>query len=278
MLKNKIKHILAKVREKIWPSGFDGWLRIYPTLQCNLHCAYCVHSHNLPESMAGKYSLVPWQKWAEFINKTGKNVILTGGEPFLYPDLVKLVNAISSAIKVKIYSNFSADLQDYISNCKRPVVFFGTYHPVSGPVDKFIETINAIRAAGKFAGSIHMVGWDKQFDFVNKAKQEFARHNWYVYIDDDQYLQDESSCMKFRKKVSCTRRIYLIAPDGRRFLCVSKMLRQKDTLGNVLEAGLGADQATITCQDYGYCNPCDKMGETKITVFTNKGVTDHGSE
>jgi hypothetical protein len=262
----KVKHALAKIKEKIWSSGFDGWLRIYPTLRCNLKCAYCVHNHNLPESMADTYQLVSWQKWAEFINKTGKNVIFTGGEPFLYPDFVPLINAISPGIKVKIYSNFSADMQDYINNCRRQVIFFGTYHPVSGPVDKFIGTINALRAAGKFAGSIHMVGWAKQLDFVKQAKEKFERHQWYVYIDDDQYMQDASSCMKFRKKVRCMRRIYLVAPDGRRFLCISKMLRQKDDLGNVLETGLGNDQVTVECQDYGYCNPCDKLGETRITM------------
>ncbi|MDD5491394.1 MAG: radical SAM protein [bacterium] len=269
MFIRQIKHSLAKVREKIWPSGFDGWLRIYPTLRCNLNCAYCVHSHNLPESKADQYQSLSWQKWSEFINKTGKNVIFTGGEPFLYPDLVKLLNAISPQIKVKIYSNFSADMQDYIENCKRRVVFFGTYHPVSGPVDKFIGKINSIRAAGKFAGSIHMVGWTKQLDFVAKAKAEFNRHRWYVYIDDDQYLQDDSSSLKFRKKVHCTRRIYLIAPDGRKFLCVSKMLRQKDTLGNVLDAGLGEDRVTVECQDYGYCNPCDNLGETRIEILSS---------
>jgi hypothetical protein len=264
MLIKKVKHGLAKIKEKIWPSGFDGWLRIYPILQCNLNCTYCVHSHNLPESRADKYHLVSWQKWAEFINKTGKNVIFTGGEPFLYPDFVKLLNAISTSIKVKIYSNFGADMQDYIANCKRQVIFFGSYHPVSGPLKNFIGTINALRAAGKFSGSIHMVGWAKQLDFVIKAKEEFARHQWYAYIDDDQYLQDASSAMKFKKRVRCTRRIYLIAPDGRRFQCISKMLRQQDALGNVLESGVGSDQVTTECQDYGYCNPCDKLGETFI--------------
>lgn len=266
---HKIKHGLAKIKEKIWPSGFDGWLRIYPTLRCNLNCTYCVHSHNLPESLADTYQLVPWTKWAEFINKTGKNVIFTGGEPFLYPDMVKLLNAISPAIKVKIYSNFSADMQDYIKNCQHQVTFFGTYHPASGPVEKFIKTITALRAAGKFAGSIHMVGWTKQLEFVTRAKAEFTRQQWYVYIDDDQYLQDDSSCMKFKKMVTCTRRIYLIAPDGRRFICVSKMLRQQDALGNVLETGLGADQVSMVCQDYGYCNPCDKLGETRINLINN---------
>lgn len=264
----KVKHTLAKIKEKIWPSRFDGWLRIYPTLRCNLNCTYCVHSHNLPESKADTYQLVSWQKWAGFINKTGKDVIFTGGEPFLYPEFVKLLNAIDVGIKVKIYTNFSADMQDYIKNCQRQVIFFGSYHPVSGPVDKFIGTINDIRAAGKFNGSIHMVGWTKQFEFVTKAKEEFVRHKWFVYIDNDQYLQDDSSCMKFRKKVRCTRRIYLLAPDGRRFLCISKMLRQKNALENVLESGLGPDQVTVECQDYGYCNPCDKLGETKITMET----------
>ncbi len=264
---HKIKHGLAKIKEKVWPAGFDGWLRIYLTLRCNLDCPYCVHHHNLAGSRADQYELLPWQKWAEFINNTGKDVIFTGGEPFLYPDFVKLLNAISPGIKVKVYSNLSAEMDDYIKNCHRPVIFFGTYHPSSGPVDKFISKINALRAAGKFTGSIHMVGWGQQLDFVIKAKKEFARQEWYVYIDDDQYLTDDSSCMKYRKNVRCTRRIYLLAPDGRRFICVSKMLGQKDDLGNILTTGLGPDKVSVECQDYGFCNPCDQLGETRIKIM-----------
>ncbi|MDD5259381.1 MAG: radical SAM protein [bacterium] len=260
----KIKHYLAKIKENIWPGRFDGWIRIYPTLQCNLDCAYCIHSHNLADSKADEFQVVPWQRWAEFINQSGKNVIFTGGEPFLYPDFVKLLNAISADIKVKIYSNLSADMQDYIKNCRRPVIFFGTYHPAGGPVEKFIDTINALRAAGKFKGSIHMIGWTNQLEYITKAKEKFAQQRWYVYIDKDQYLQDDSSSMKFKKKARCTRRIYLLAPDGRRYLCISKMLRQKDALGNVLETGLGTEQVTMECQEYGYCNPCDRLGSTRI--------------
>ncbi len=267
MLINKVKHQLGRLRTHLLPVRFDGWLRIYLTLRCNLECPYCVHSHNLAESQAGAYNLVPWQEWAEFINRTGRNVIFTGGEPFLYPDLVKLLNAIKPEIKIKLYTNFGLDMREFIKEARRPVTFFGTYHPSSGPVRNFINTIDQLKAAGKFKGSIHMVGWSRQLDFVKQVQSQFAAAGWYVYIDNDQYLSAESSSLTFRRPAQCLRRIYLIAPDGRRFICVSKMLRQKDDLGNVLSKGLGPDLVTVQCAEYGCCNPCDNLGETKIVAL-----------
>jgi MoaA/NifB/PqqE/SkfB family radical SAM enzyme len=267
MLINKVKHQLGRMRDRLLPSRFDGWLRIYLTLECNLRCPYCVHNHNLAESKAGAYRLVPWQEWAEFINRTGRNVIFTGGEPFLYPDLVKLLNAINPGIKIKIYTNFGQDMRDFIAGIHRSVTFFGTYHPSGGPAQDFISTIDGLTAAGKFKGTIHMVGWEQQLDFVKKVKRQFADNGWFVYIDSDQYLTGAGSSLKFRKNVRCRKRIYLIAPDGRRFICVSKMLRQKDDLGNVLHDGLGPEKVCTLCPEYGYCNPCDSLGDTEIIEF-----------
>lgn len=267
MFIKKAKHGLAQLKKVILPPRFDGWLRVYLTLKCNLNCPYCVHNHNLNDSKALDYQMASWRQWAEFINQTRRNVIFTGGEPFLYPNFIELLNAINREIKVKIYTNLGADLQSFTRDCKKPVTFFATYHPSSGPLENFINTINRIRTAGKFKGNIHMVGWSKQRNFVSEAKETFAKNKWYVYIDDDQYLLANCSSLKFRKKAQCTRRIYLIAPDGRRFLCVSKMLRQIDALGNVFERGLGQELITVKCEEYGYCNPCDSLGETTMKVL-----------
>ena len=267
MLVQEIKHSLAKIRDKIVLPGFDGWLRIYLTLECNLKCKYCVHNHNLSESKALDYTLKNWQEWVEIVNRIGRDVIFTGGEPLLYPDFVKLLNGIRKDIKVKIYTNFGVNTEQFIADIQRPVIFFGTYHPSSGPVETFINTINKIDKSGKFQGTIHMVGWKEQVDFLKKVKNKFSQHNWYVYIDKDQYLLSPGSSLQFKKKAKCTRRIYLIAPDGNRYQCVSKMLRQRDPLGNIFEQGLGAEKIDILCHEYGYCNPCDSLGETKIKIL-----------
>lgn len=267
MFTKKIKHTLSKLRNRILPTGFDGWLRIYPTLECNLRCPYCVHLHNQNESVVAAYRLVSWEQWADFINKAQRHLIITGGEPFLYPDLVRLINAIEPQLKVKVYTNFSLAVDEFVAKCRRPVTFFASYHPVSGAVESFLQRIEKVQAHGKFPGAIHMVGWERQLDFLKKVKEKFARRNWFVYIDEDQYHLSAAARMEFRKKVRCTRRIFLVAPDGNRYHCVSHMLRRVYSLGNVFRQELGPEKITLTCPDYGYCNPCDSLGETKIELL-----------
>lgn len=259
-----VSHHIKKLGKRLLPSHFDGWLRIYPTLECNLRCSYCVHSHNEQESKVHSYSNVSWEQWAGFINEAGRNVIITGGEPFLYQGLIELINAVRPEIKVKLYTNFSQPVEEFVSKCQRPVVFFASYHPGAGPVEKFLATVEKVRSYKQFRGTIHMVGWEKQLDALKKIRKEFQRKKWFVYIDQDQYSLSSSCSMSFRQNVRCTRRIYLIAPDGNRYHCVSRMLRRKCALGNVFQEGLGPAKVTIECPDYGFCNPCDSLGETYI--------------
>jgi organic radical activating enzyme len=262
-----VKHLIRRFMDKVIPARYDGWLRIYLTLECNLKCPYCVNLHNAADSKASEYKLMNWERWAEAINKAGRNVIFTGGEPFLYADLIKLINAVNPEIKIKIYTNLCAPVDEFVKALKRPVTLFASYHPSGVRVEKFIQNLNLLKGSDKAAVTIHMVGWRKQKELLMKVKKEFSKSGYYVYIDDDQYLISDAASMLFRKKASCTKKIALIAPDGNRFHCVSKMLRMKESGKSILDGIPSGDEFTTLCDEYGYCSPCDNLGETKIQIL-----------
>lgn len=261
-VKDSIRKKFDKKQQK-----FDGWMRIYLTFKCTVKCRYCVNEFWPEADKKFDYQLLNGKDWVKIINKTKRNVVFTGGEPFLHPDFIEIINGIDRSIDVKIYTNFTCDVDDFTRKATREVNFFGSYHPCSGPPEKFLSNINKLRDAGKFNGSIHAILSETQVDFVTKTVSLFKEHGWELLLGEDQYTLFESASKKFRKKVKCKRNIILIAPDGTRYPCVSKMVRHLGGQENLLDEPLRKTWITCICDDYGYCAPCDGLGENKTQML-----------
>ena len=248
---------------------FDGFIRIYPTLACNLRCPYCVNYHVGDEYRGDEFLTLAPEQWVEALNRIARNVIISGGEPFLYGGLVELLNGIRKDLDVRIYTNFKVkNTPEIIAKVNRPLQFLVSYHTGSGSVDDFLAIANRVRKMGKFKGVIHGISAREQRDLLVKTKKTFAQSGWNLKIDDDQRLLFEGASKKFRKRVRCTRRVILVAPDGSRYQCVSKLTRRVDPIGNVLESDPDPEAATVVCSDYGYCSPCDCLGESRFEILS----------
>ena len=91
-------------------------LKILITYDCNLACPYCnlkLVTGRMPDSPNSTI-----QEWLEFIDRFPvkvKEVTIEGGEPTMYPDIDKLVNAIlDKGLHVRFYTNLV-----YIEELKR---------------------------------------------------------------------------------------------------------------------------------------------------------------
>ena len=73
------------------PLGRRLWA--YTNFDCNLACTYCC-ARSSPKAAARRLEVaVAAQAFAEFAALGGRELFLTGGEPFLHPDLAALVRA-----------------------------------------------------------------------------------------------------------------------------------------------------------------------------------------
>lgn len=73
------------------PVGHRLW--VYTNFDCNLACTYCC-AESSPKAPARRVELgVARQAFAEFAEMGGREVFLTGGEPFMHPELDELVEA-----------------------------------------------------------------------------------------------------------------------------------------------------------------------------------------
>ncbi len=85
------------------PLGRRLWL--YTNFDCNLACNYCcarsspaAEKRRLPADLAAAAMV-------EFVQLGGREVLLTGGEPFLHPELDAMAAAAPSALSVTILTN-----------------------------------------------------------------------------------------------------------------------------------------------------------------------------
>lgn len=253
---------MQEIQEKKRP--FDGWLRIYPTLRCNLECPYCVTYHNPKEFRGLSYPLLSGKEWIDIINSLGRPTIFTGGEPFIHPDFMEILSGIRGDIPVKVYTNFTFSPDLLLERVKRPVVFYGSYHPVSGPPDKIVKTINAIRESSLFEITIHAISWQRQEKFLKKSLKQFEKSGWDLITDEDQYQLFQCASQKFRKRVICKNRIVLIAPNGQRFPCGAKLFKMTSGREILTGENLQEDLVVTECEDYGYCAPCDGLIDGEV--------------
>lgn len=247
------------------PAGFDGHLRIYPTLACNLRCEYCVN-----EAMGcrpHRHPLAGPQAWAEAINREGRHVVFTGGEPFLYPGLAEVINALRPELRVRVYSNFCLDLSDQLARIARPVHFFVSWHPQQrADREVFLRNLMLMRDGGRFTADIHAIDAVETAPVLADDIAHFAGHGFAIAMDSDQ-RGFAGAGQGLCRPAACAKTLYLIAPDGTRFQCVSRLVRNDRPMENMLAGPLGPAVAVSECPDFGNCAPCDALGETTMAVF-----------
>ena len=85
------------------PLGSRLWL--YTNFDCNLACDYCC-AESSPHAAARRLPVdVARRACEEFAGLGGREVLLTGGEPFLVPELPALVDAAARWVPVTILTN-----------------------------------------------------------------------------------------------------------------------------------------------------------------------------
>ncbi len=247
------------------PAKFDGHVRIYPTLACNLRCEYCVN-----EQMGRRpkrHTPASPDAWCAAINREGRHVVLTGGEPFLYPDLPALINGVTNDLKVRAYTNFCLDLRTSLDRITRPVHFYISWHPQQRTDrELFLANILHLQDNLLFTANVHAIDAKETRHALAKDLDFFEGRGLSITRDADQRIF-EGACRKELRTAVCSKTIYLIGPDGTRFQCVSRMVRGDRPMENMLQERLDTQESVSVCPDFGRCAPCDILGETRMTVF-----------
>ena len=242
--------------EKMFPSRADNFLRIYPTLRCNLHCSYCSNFRS-DGSAPCKFRELSPDDWLEIVRKCGRSVIISGGEPTLFPGIEELLNGIPRELDVHVYTNltFSPDL--LIGKVKRNIYFLGSCHRSHIPFEKIRENADALASVSGFSGHVHAVETDDNHEDIRRLKALFADFPWRFSVAKDQRIQSEKVKHQVRRHVLCRNRIILVGPDGVRYPCMTRMLEGTHQLENLQEQPLNEEFPQLECDNWGCCSYCD---------------------
>lgn len=268
ILPHGVQNYVYKYRDHVIgiEDPFETVPRVYITLRCNLTCPYC--SDGLEYDMSEmKYELLAGEKWVEIINALpGNTVIFTGGEPTLHPDLPYIINTIRQS-NVFLYTNLAYNVKKFMDQLSKPVSVFSSFHPNNKAVtlESSIEALKILRdhPMCKNIVSHHLImhssnGTKEQFNYF---KSVFKSNGFDLLLYGDQFVNNFyglAMCdFKNMKKVVCSRRSMLVAPDGQRCICVSKMIRK--TVDRIVP--YDATIVKIDCDEFGKCSPCDEAAD-----------------
>ena len=170
-------------------------MHIVPTWACNFDCSYC--SNKIPNGIYPKEKEIkPMERWLNFIyTYRPKEVIISGGEPSLYPGIHHLINnLLDLSINVTLYTNLTGLL---LLNCIEPSINFKiitTHH--KGQIIQYEWLKNYYDIRKKYLILVDALGF-KRFDFerlkpwqtAESSRRKFRGH---IFVGPD--LQVFSNC------------------------------------------------------------------------------------
>ncbi len=204
-----------------------------PTFKCNYNCPYC---NVTKEKLGSIYKEINWRKWRKFFeNIPPATVSISGGEPFLYKRIVRLVNSLKKH-KVHIVTNLS--MLRKIKKINRSIRFTVSFHPHMISLSAFKEKIIKLQRWG-FSFQINIVAYPDIIDSLKFFKEVFENMGIHVNVDpyiDPSFTYSREELLKIKKfvrnrvtnfyanegrkkKCNAGRKYFVIVPNGDVFAC-----------------------------------------------------------
>ncbi|MCX5796130.1 MAG: radical SAM protein [Elusimicrobia bacterium] len=146
---------------------------------CNYRCPYCFITTGqkdvfLENSYPGLDRLIA--AWDRIYDRYGSCIIkFAGGEPFTYPDFMKLLERLGQRHFLDLSSNMYWDAEEFIRRVPQGAARIEpSFHPgFYRDMQEFAAKCRLLQSHG-FMGSVHMVGYPPLLDKLIAAKDFFA--------------------------------------------------------------------------------------------------------
>jgi organic radical activating enzyme len=131
-----------------------------PTYRCNQNCWYC--GNKMGGDVFPKCPEINWEQWRDNIINFPlkiKEVVLSGGEPCIYPEIEKLVNwLLDNGYFVQFYTNLARPgIITKFKRSKRLILFANFHHTFFGKDEIWDEE--------------SLLEWDSNYQSLKKAYQ-----------------------------------------------------------------------------------------------------------
>jgi len=249
---------------------------------CNYRCSYCFFNGKWEEYRKRNtyLSVDEWMKyWNAIYEKHGKIfLVITGGEPFIYPNFINLIKRLSKiCFHINISTNSSMNLSKFIQEIDPKNVSVSlSFQREFDTIDSFIERVKLVRKYN-FKGCLNLVAYppflanlqgDKD-KLKSETGEEFKIIPFFGSYKDVKYPEgynqeerkligiDDAWFDKVQKRgdlCSAGHTSALIFPDGKVSRC--GQIGEKLIIGNLFDPGFDLLDGSMTC-DTEYC-PCQE--------------------
>lgn len=248
---------------------------------CNYRCPYCFFEGRWQEyEKRNLYlSVEEWMKfWRNIYDMYGCcYLLITGGEPFIYPDFIGLIDQLSQLhYPINISTNASGDLKSFVERIDLERVSLSvSFQPYFEKLERFLEKVEFLKKY-KFNGCINFVAYPPFLKDLSYYQERFNSIGeklkvipfWGVYQEKEYpfaYSPEEKRIIgiddcwfkKVRKKGSLCPAGYqsaLIFPEGKVARC--GQIGEKMLIGNFTDMGFKLLEEQLPC-DAEFC-PCDE--------------------
>lgn len=172
---NKLSNYHPRFPRKTPPYRvFSTWEIHYA---CNYHCTYC-HAPKpwYPNVQKVIYlDVKEWMKiWQDLYEKYGSwYILISGGEPFIYPDFMELIKELSKLHFLEFCTNLFWKVEPFIKNMNPKMAKVGTsFHPEFADLYIFLKKVKLLKENG-FNPIVNFVPWPPLLPRLNEYKGRF---------------------------------------------------------------------------------------------------------
>jgi MoaA/NifB/PqqE/SkfB family radical SAM enzyme len=253
------------------------WNMLY---KCNYRCPHCIFEGKWQEyEKRNRFASVAelLEIWKKIFKDHGRGeIIVTGGEPFLYPNFIELIKELSQIhYPINISTNSSGDLKRFVEHVSpKRVSLTLSFQPEFDRIEAVLERKKFLKRSGFYSDYINFCAYpsylDKLEEYTTKAALEEEHlkvipyngiYNGINYPDG--YTDKEKKMLgmnikweqNVRKKgtlCAAGQKSALIYPDGNVSRC--GQIGEKLVIGNIFERGFHLLEKPMIC-DADIC-PC----------------------
>lgn len=277
------------------PDSYN-YIGVFLTMECNLHCSYCINRFNGPVSAGRAMSGV---QWIAGLNRLAARsdlpISLQGGEPTLHPDFFAIINGVKPELHIDLLTNLETDLDRFMAEVdpkrlRRDAPYASirvSYHPEVMKIEDLASQLARLLDAGYYVG-VWGVSHPGLCEEISRAQAyctglgiDFRTKEYLGEVDGKMVgnLSFPDACdMLTHPQVKCRTTELLIGPGGDVFRCHADLYQGRNTVGHILDPGFVIDDSFRLCENYGSCNPCDvklktnryqEFGHTSVEIITS---------
>ena len=283
----KFHHLLAPLKKKVSPHFVRTLSGIWcVTWQCNFACPYCWQLED-PQTYRIN-NTISYSEWIDVWKSISQHfdvitIGITGGEPFLFTNFIKLLTELPDNMRYDITSNLSLiDVNEFLShekirNCCSGIAC--SFHPSSAVdsetyINTFFEKVRklAVLSGTKVnfvpaASNLKFYETLKEFCHRNRISLHVKKHIVITKPSDnapaeEMIMNDISSSdselvsrSDMRETVSCNAGLSHLAvfPNADAWPCYTKAALRENYLGNLLSGEFKLNTGHMRCSHYPSC-------------------------